>query len=74
MSGYVSGFEVYTGKKSDSVEKVLGATVVKTLSDDMHHTGICTLTTSSPVSTFCLISSVLLFMDVAHLVEESQTF
>ena len=29
---------VYTGKKSDSVEKGLGATVVKTISDDMHHT------------------------------------
>ena len=38
VNGYVSGFEVYTGKKSDSVEKGLGATVVKTLSDDMHHT------------------------------------
>lgn len=29
---------MYTEKKSDSVEKGLGATVVKTLSDDMHHT------------------------------------
>ena len=38
VNGYVSGFEVYTGKKSDSVRKGLGAIVVKTLSDDMHHT------------------------------------
>ena len=38
VNGYVSGFEVYTGKKSDSMEKGLRATVVKTLSDDMHHT------------------------------------
>ena len=36
VNGYVSGFEVYTGKKLDLVEKGLGATVVKTFSDDMH--------------------------------------
>ena len=39
--------------------------------------GICILTTSSPVSTFCLISSVLGFMGAAHsvqTVEDSQQF
>ena len=30
-TGYVSGFEIYTGKKGDTVEKGLGASVVKTL-------------------------------------------
>ena len=37
-NGYVSAFEVYTGKKGDSVEHGLGATVVKKLSNDLHHT------------------------------------
>ena len=37
-NGYVSAFEVYTGKKGDSVEHGLGATVVKNLSNDLHHT------------------------------------
>ena len=62
---------IYTKKRADSVEKSLGATVVKTL------TGICTLTTRSPLLIFCLISSVLAFMDVAHsiqTVEDSQQF
>ena len=31
VNGYVSGFEVYMGKKLDSMEKGLGATVVITL-------------------------------------------
>ena len=30
-NGYIAGFEVYTGKKGDRVEKDLGASVVKTL-------------------------------------------
>ena len=30
-TGYVSGFEIYTEKKGDAVEKGLGASVVKTL-------------------------------------------
>ena len=30
-TGYVSGFEIYAGKKGDTVEKGLGASVVKTL-------------------------------------------
>ena len=34
----VSAFEVYTGKKGDSMEHGLGATVVKNLSNDLHHT------------------------------------
>ena len=34
----VSAFEVYTGKKGDSVDHGLGATVVKNLSNDLHHT------------------------------------
>ena len=29
--GYITGFEVYTGKKGDRVKKDLGANVVKTL-------------------------------------------
>ena len=37
-NGYVSAFEVYTGKKGDSVERGLGATVLKNLSHDLHHT------------------------------------
>ena len=78
VNGYVSGFEVYMGKKSDSVEKGLGATVVKTLVMICTTlTGICILTTSSPVSTFCLISSVSGFMGAAHsvqTVDDSQKF
>ena len=34
ITGYVSGFEVYTGKKGDKLETVLGSTVVKTV---CHH-------------------------------------
>ena len=70
VNGYVSGFEVYTGKKSDSVRKGLGAIVVKTLSDDMHHTHRhLYFDNFLPVSTFCLISFVLGFMGAAHSVQ-----
>lgn len=36
-TGYVSGFEIYTGKKGDTVEKGLGASVVKTLCQPIQH-------------------------------------
>ena len=36
-NGYVSSFEVYTGKKKDSVEKGLGARVVKNLTQHLQH-------------------------------------
>ena len=38
LNGYVSAFEVYTGKKGDSVEHGLGAKVVKILTEDLHNT------------------------------------
>ena len=38
LSGYVSAFEVYTGKKAGCVEKGLGASVVKTLTEDLQDT------------------------------------
>lgn len=37
-NGYVSGCEGYTGKKGNSVKKDIVVTVVKPLSEDMHHT------------------------------------
>ena len=37
-NGYVSAFDVYTGKKGQAVEHGLGARVVKELSSDLHHT------------------------------------
>ena len=37
-NGYVSAFDVYTGKKGQAVEHGLGARVVKQLSSDLHHT------------------------------------
>ena len=37
-NGYVCEFEVYTGKKSNGVEKNLGANVVKTLMTPYRHT------------------------------------
>lgn len=37
-NGYVSGLEVYTGKKGNAVEHGLGSSVVKHLSEDLHHT------------------------------------
>ena len=36
-NGYVSSFEVYTGKKGDTVEHGLGARVVKDLTKHLHH-------------------------------------
>ena len=36
-NGYMSEFEVYTGKKGDKVEKNLGSNVVKTLTQHMAH-------------------------------------
>ncbi len=38
LNGYVSAFEVYTGKKGDRVEQGLGSKVVKGLTDDLHDT------------------------------------
>ena len=38
LSGYVSAFEVYTGIKAGSAEKGLGASVVKTLTEDLQDT------------------------------------
>ena len=38
QNGYVSAFEVYTGKKGDSVEHDLGAKVVKNLTEKLHNT------------------------------------
>ena len=35
-NGFVTNFEVYTGKK-DAVEKGLGANVVKSLTQHLHH-------------------------------------
>ena len=36
-TGYVSAFEVYTGKKGNTTEKGLGATVVKHLCEKLYH-------------------------------------
>ena len=38
LNRYVSAFEVYTGTKEDSVERGLGADVVKSLTEDLHNT------------------------------------
>ena len=38
VTGYVSAFEVYTGRKGDTVEKGLGANVVKSLCESIYHT------------------------------------
>ena len=35
-NGYFQKFEVYSGKKGDSIEKGLGATVVKSLTSELH--------------------------------------
>ncbi len=35
VNGYVSGLEVYTGSKSNSIEQGLGAKVVKTLTEPL---------------------------------------
>ena len=37
VTGYISQFEIYTGKKGNSPEKGLGSTVVKTLSCHLQH-------------------------------------
>ena len=37
-TGYVSAFNVYTGKKGDSVEKGLGSKIVKSLCEKLHNT------------------------------------
>ena len=37
-NGYVSAFDVYTGKMGQAVKHGLGARVVKELSSDVHHT------------------------------------
>ena len=37
-NGFVSAFEVYTGKKGTNVEKNLGSNVVKSLTKDHKHT------------------------------------
>ena len=37
-NGYMSAFDVYTGKKIQVTEHGLGASVVKELSSDLHHT------------------------------------
>lgn len=37
VNGYVSSFDVYTGKKGDKVETGLGARVVKSLTEHIHH-------------------------------------
>ena len=44
QTGYVSSFEVYTGKKGDTVETGLGASVVKTLCQPIQHRYICYIT------------------------------
>jgi hypothetical protein len=38
VNGYVSEFQVYTGKKKDSVERNLGSSVVKTLTQPYYNT------------------------------------
>ena len=38
QTGYVSGFEVYTGKKGTTIERGLGEKVVKTLTTPLHNT------------------------------------
>ncbi len=38
LNGYISAFEVYTGKKGNAVEKALGAKVVKTLTEELYNT------------------------------------
>ena len=43
-TGYVSSFEVYTGKNGDTVETGLGASVVKTLCQPIQHRYICYIT------------------------------
>ena len=43
-TGYVSSFEIYTGKKGDTVEKGLGASVVKTLCQPIEHRYLSYLT------------------------------
>ena len=42
VTRYVSAFEVYTGRKGDTVEKGLGANVVKSLCESIYHTSILT--------------------------------
>ena len=37
VTGYISQFEIYTGKKGNSPEKGLGSTVVKNLSCHLQH-------------------------------------
>ena len=51
LNGYVSEFEVYTGKRVNAVEKNVGANVVKTLTKPYTNTygHIYTLIISSPV-------------------------
>ena len=56
-NGYVSVFQVYTGKSGDTIEQGLGATVVKDLTQDLRiHTGIIlfALIITSPALIFCL--------------------
>ncbi len=38
VTGYVSAFEVYTGRKGGTVEKGLGENVVKSLCESIYHT------------------------------------
>ena len=48
-NGYVSSFEVYTGKKGDTVERGLGASVVKTLCQPIQHRYLCYNTSNSHI-------------------------
>lgn len=65
-NGYVGGFDVYSGKKANAVERGLGANVVLSLTQSLCLPGstMCTSITSSPASTSSSTFTDLAFMGV----------
>ena len=54
-NGYVLSFEVHTGKKGNTVERGLGASVVKTLCQPIQHRYLCYNTSNSHLINFIMV-------------------
>ena len=65
-NGYVSAFQVYTGKSGDTTEHGLGARVVKDLTVDTHRHINFTLIITFLVLIFCSICFEMVCTDVEH--------
>ena len=66
LNGFVSEFDVYTGKKTNAVEKNLGANVVKTLTQHYSNTFRHVYFDNFFTGIGCWIFSSLVCMGVGH--------